>query len=61
MKKKLIHKQILIKNILISNYISDDTIKKIDNIVNITKTIIYPAHLNLNNKRRKKYTITKNM
>jgi len=48
-KKKIIHKLILIKNILSNCNVNSSMIIKIDDILTISKIIMYPAHLNLNN------------
>ena len=53
-KKKIIHNLLFIKNIFYKFNINNFIIVKINKIINITKLIIYPAYLNLNNMS--KYT-----
>ncbi len=48
-KNKIIHKLLLIKNIFINCNLNSNVVIKIDNIISITKIIVYPAYLNMNN------------
>ncbi len=59
-KNKIIHKLILIKNIFINCNLNTNTVIKIDNIISISKTIMYPAYLNLNNISKYSNEIKKN-
>lgn len=51
-KKKIINMLIITKNIFYTFKINNDYITKINNIKNIIKLIIFPAHLNINNTNK---------